>query len=299
MANPIIDNLRAQLRSGSALVKLIALNAIIFIAINLVAAVGQASGHNLEVATFLDRTFTLDASLNGLIHQPWGLITSIFAHFGFVHFLMNMLVLYFAGSMFLQHFTSRRLFHLYIIGGLAGGLFEILANVLLPQYFNVHVLGASGSIMAIFIAVAVYRPNTQVALFGIFPVRLILLAGLYVFLDLIRIGSNDHTAHIAHLGGALIGFLSIQKLHSKNNIINMSESFGQKWKLFWSNLFKPKTRLKVEKGGRPVKTDEQYNMEKKAKQEKTNAILDKISKSGYESLSKSEKEFLFSQSKNG
>ncbi len=79
----------------------------------------------------------------------------------------------------------------------------------------------------------------------------------------------------------------------------MSETFAQKWKLFWSNLFKPKTKLRVEKGGRTAKTDEQYNLEKKAKQEKTNAILDKISKSGYESLTKAEKDFLFSQSKNG
>ncbi len=114
MSNPILDNLRNQLRSGS-LVKLIAVNALVFVAIHLIALVGRASGNELNVAEFLDRTFTLDASLKGLIYQPWGLITSIFAHFDFLHFLMNMLVLYFAGSMFIQFFSSRRLVHLYII----------------------------------------------------------------------------------------------------------------------------------------------------------------------------------------
>lgn len=299
MSNPIFNDIRNQLR-GSSLMKLILINTLVFIAVQLTMMIGRSSEDPGAVADTLINIFTLQTPLEGFLHHPWGILTSIFSHFTFMHFILNMLVLYFAGSMFLQFFSSRRLVHLYVIGGIFGGLTELLIHNLFPGLVHSSfVLGASGSIMAIFIAMAFYRPNIQVLLFGVLPLRLIVLAGIYLLSDLLRIGSNDGTAHFAHLGGALIGFLSVQKLHSSNNIINISEMFGQKWKAFWSNLFKPKSSMRVKQGGaRMGKTDEEYNLDKKAKQEKINKILDKISKSGYESLTKAEKEFLFSQSKN-
>lgn len=299
MSNPIFNDIRNQLR-GSSLMKLILINTLVFIAVQLTMMIGRSSEDPGAVADTLINIFTLQTPLEGFLHHPWGILTSIFSHFTFMHFILNMLVLYFAGSMFLQFFSSRRLVHLYVIGGIFGGLTELLIHNLFPGLVHSSfVLGASGSIMAIFIAMAFYRPNIQVLLFGVLPLRLIVLAGIYLLSDLLRIGSNDGTAHFAHLGGALIGFLSVQKLHSSNNIINISEMFGQKWKAFWSNLFTPKSSMRVKQGGaRMGKTDEEYNLDKKAKQEKINKILDKISKSGYESLTKAEKEFLFSQSKN-
>ena len=299
MSNPIFTDFKNQVLKGSSLMKLILVNTIVFLAIQLLAMISHSSADNGALEEVIINTFTLQTTWEGFLHHPWGLVTSIFTHFGFMHFFLNMLVLYFAGSMFLQFFSSRRLIHLYVIGGLAGGLAELMVHNLFPHFFPVSfVLGASGSIMAIFIAMAFYRPNLQVLLFGVFPLRLIVLAGIYLLSDLLRIGSNDGTAHFAHLGGALIGFLSVQNLNSSKNIINISEMFGQKWKMFWSNVFKPKSHLTVERGGvRTGKTDEEYNADKKERQEKINKILDKISKSGYESLTKAEKEFLFSQSK--
>jgi membrane associated rhomboid family serine protease len=296
-----VEEIKFQYHHGGMHIRLIIINTIIFILIGLGLVIANLS-QNIAIAEFLGAAFTLETNLKAFATHPWGLITSIFAHFEFFHFFVNMLFLYFAGSMFIQFFTSRRLLHVYVLGGIIGGLLEITAHNLFPALIGTSsvIVGASGSIMAIFIAMAFYRPNIQVSLFGVIPVRLIIIAGLYLLYDIVSLGSKDATAHFAHLGGALIGFLSVQQLHSSKNIINMSESFGQKIMRFFSNLFKPKTKMKVEKGGvRMGKSDEQYALEKKQRQEKTDKILDKISKSGYESLTKAEKDFLFSQSNNG
>jgi membrane associated rhomboid family serine protease len=296
-----LDEMKHQLRHGGMHIRLIFINLVVFLVIGLgfvgEKLAGDQSGQVQKV--FMD-IFTLQSNFSGLIYKPWGLITSIFAHFGFIHFLVNMMVLYFAGRLFLQFFSSRRLLHLYIIGGIAGGLFEILAHELFPVFQGqAAIVGASGSNMAIMISIVAHRPKLQAGFFGIqFP--LFLIPGLYLLGDLMSLGSNDGIAHFAHLGGALLGFLSVVNLHTSSNIINMSESFGQKFMAFFNRLLKPKQKMRVERGGvRMGKSDEQYNVEAKERQKKIDAILDKISKSGYESLTKAEKEFLFSQSKNG
>jgi len=296
-----IDELKYQYKHGGMHMRLIFINAIVFLVIGLSLVVEKLSGlQGTPVSSFLVDVFTLETSITAFIYKPWGLVTSIFSHFDFIHFLLNMLFLFVAGRMFLQFFNSRRLLHVYVIGGLVGGIFELLAHLAFPGMAQqAVVVGASGSVMAIFIALAFYRPNLQVNVFGLFPVPLMLLAGLYLLSNLLSLGAKDNVAHFAHLGGALVGILSVQNIHASSNIINMSENFMQRVQSFFSRLFNPKSKLRVQKGGRSgsVKTDEQYNMEAKDRQKKIDAILDKISKSGYESLSKAEKEFLFSQSK--
>ncbi len=297
MSNPFLNELRYQLSKKSSLILLILINLFVFLAIGITMTIGHLSKADGPVSELLIKIFMLNGSPKGFLHAPWGIVTSIFAHFDVLHFLFNMLFLYFSGRMFLQFFTSRRLLHLYVVGGIAGGLLEIAAHSVFPGLsgHETVIVGASGSVMSIFMAMAFYKPNLEITLFGGINIRLILIAGIYLLLDVVGLANDDGTAHFAHLGGALIGFLSVTNLNSSRNIINMSESFGQRFKKFWSGIFKPGPRMKVERGGRP-KTDEQFNLDKKARQEKTNKILDKISKSGYESLSKAEKEFLFSQS---
>ena len=187
---------------------------------------------------------------------------------------------------------------IYIIGGLTGGIFEIIAHTIFPklQIFNDIIVGASGSIMAIFIATAFYRPNLKLNLFGILPVRIILLAGIFITFDLLALGKEDGTAHFAHLGGSIIGLISIKNINKPNNLINLSDNF---WNRF-IKLFKNRnTKLKIHKknsNNKRFKTDEEYNLDNKNRQDKIDKILDKISKSGYESLSKKEKDYLFKQS---
>ena len=156
-------------------------------------------------------------------------------------------------------------------------------------------IGASGSVMAIFTALAFYSPNTKVHLFGVIPVRLFLLALFFLATDLIGIGKEgDNVAHFAHLGGALFGFLAVQNINTKKNIIVQIQQLITKLR----GLFKRKPKMYYTRSNQH-KSDEQYNLEKKKKQKKTDLILDKISKSGYDSLTKDEKDFLFNQSKNG
>lgn len=284
--NTFIDDLKLRYRTGGMHIRLIFINAAVFLGIGIVHVISRLAGFD---PGFLNDIFALEANFHGVMTKPWGLFTSMFAHFGFIHFLFNMLFLYFSGKLLEQFFGPKRLLLIYIFGGLAGGIFEVIAHEIIPSLSSQPsvVVGASGSIMAIFVALAFYRPNLQLMLF-VFPVKIIYLAGVYILIDFLSLGLNDGTAHFAHLGGALFGMLSVKNPHSPRHFLARTEKF-------FGNLFKKRGRpaMTTMRGG---KTDYDYNLEKKARQEKTDAILDKISRSGYESLTKAEKEFLFNQS---
>lgn len=279
-------------------IRLIFINVIVFVGIKLVLLLDNLTGSSLGLDSFLANTFTLQTSIYGFLTHPWGIITSIFAHYSFMHLLFNMVFLYFTGRIFVQLFDGKRLLYTYILGGIAGGLFEIIANLISPSLFGIVIVGASGSIMSIFFAIAFFKPKMQVNLFGILPVRIIILAGVFLILDFLNLGLNDGTAHFAHIGGAVIGMISVQNLYSSSNIITVFQGIVRSFLQLFAKNKQPK--FKVKKGGNVRnQTDEEYNSNKKAKQNEINRILDKISKSGYESLTKKEKDFLFNQSKNG
>ena len=292
----LIQEIKFQLRSGTMTNRLIIVNVCVFLLILLVKK--SFLLYNIDPRTsdeWIHHLLDLNRSLPAFIRAPWGLFTSIFTHEQFGHLLFNMLFLYFSGRFFEQYFSRKKLWLTYLFGGICGGILELVANNLFPalQGTNVVILGASGSIMAIFTALAFYQPNLQVQLFGIFPIRIYFLALFFLFKDLINIGTDDQIAHCAHLGGALFGLLSIQKMHSSKNILTRLEGFFNRIKGLFTAKKQPKnTRTRF-------KTDEEFNVEKRQKQERMDEILDKISQSGYDSLTKAEKDFLFNQSKNG
>lgn len=284
-----IDQLKQQYQQGGMHIRLIAWNLAVFLLIQMALLL---AGQNGEAIYWIERIFTLQGDAEDFVFSPWGLLTSIFSHFSFIHFLFNMLFLFFTGQMFLQFFSGKRLLYTYIFGGIFGGIVQIIIG-LFPQIFGETgglVVGASGSIMAMFIALAVYRPKLQVQLFGVFPLPLFVLALLFVLKDAFSIGSGDGIAHFVHLGGALFGFLSVRNLQSPKNIVTWLmeriDSFGRSNKLRKIEGRKPASKL----------SDEEFNETKKITQEQIDAILDKISRSGYDSLTKKEKEFLFKQS---
>ena len=285
-----IEEIKYQLSHGTMTNKLIIYNVFVF-AIILLLSILNLTINQISLTEYF---FTLDTNIVGFIIKPWGIITSIFSHFEIWHLIFNMLFLYFSGQLFEQIFDKKRLWQTYIFGGISGGILEIAAHYLFPSFQNSDqvVVGASGSIMAIFTALAFHSPNIRVNLFGIFPVKIYLIAIFFLFNDLIGIADpSDNVAHFAHLGGAIFGLISIQSMHSSNNILSVLGSF-------FDRIKKMITSGKSTKSGKAkFKTDEEYNIEKKRRQEKTDAILDKISKSGYESLTKEEKDFLFNQSK--
>jgi membrane associated rhomboid family serine protease len=297
--NSFIDEIKRSYQTGGMNTRLVFVNAIVFVGIGLLELLGRLFGDGGIVHFVLTSIFALKTELLGFVTHPWGIITSMFAHFRLWHFIMNMLFLYFAGQMFLQFFSSKRLLSTYVLGGIFGGLLEILIHLLFPHVGSggAVIVGASGSIMAIFMALAFYKPQLEVRLFGILPIRLFILALLFLLSDLFAIGSNDGTAHFAHLGGALLGYLSVRNLNSSKNIVTMFSNFLDKFISFVKGLFGPKKMKVVKTDRRPgFKSDEQYALEKKENQEKIDAILDKISRAGYDSLTKHEKDFLFKQS---
>ncbi|MEY4803832.1 MAG: hypothetical protein RL331_345 [Bacteroidota bacterium] len=290
--NPFIAQIKQQFSSGTMTIRLVMVNVGVFALIQLLNALER-----LQILSILEGLpqgfvsqyfFALPVFRLSFLLQPWTLISSLFAHFGFLHLLGNLLFLYFAGQTYERFFGAKRLLHLYLIGGIAGNLTEILAHQLFPalQGSSFSVVGASGAIMAIFMALAFSQPQLQVQLFGIFPLRIYMLALFFFLKDLSSLGTADQIAHFAHIGGALFGIWSIQQFWH----IRLSRPWlGINWR---SN----KSHLKVKKGGRPL-TDEQFRAQKQARQAQLDTILDKISKKGYDALSKAEKDFLFQQSK--
>jgi membrane associated rhomboid family serine protease len=296
----LFDSLKNTYRYGGMTIRLIFINATIFLFIQILSVIIRLMmADNSILSVFLNSVFTLNTNLQNFIFMPWGLVTSIFAHFSLWHFLLNMLFLYFSGRMFEQLFDAKRLWYTYLFGGIAGGIFEIMAHTIFPALQNsqIVIVGASGSIMAIFMALAFYRPNLNVMLFGILPVRLIFLALFFLISDLISLGMNDGVAHFAHLGGAIFGALTIRNLTNRNNLMNVIQRWGDLF-IKWLNSIIKTSPKQPKRSNARMKTDEEYNTEKKSKQEKIDQILDKISKSGYESLTRQEKDFLFNQSKN-
>jgi len=292
------DYLKNLYRTGGMTVRLIFVNTLFFIFINIFQVYARLMGEeSLFFNKLLVDLFALKTDFFEFLYSPWGLLTNIFSHFSFWHFAFNMVFLYFSGKMFEQLFDQKRLLYTYLLGGIVGGVLEIIAHYIFPslrENFPV-VVGASGAIMAIFVALAFHRPNLEVRLFGVLPIKLIFLAVFFLLQDFLSLGTQDGTAHFAHLGGAFLGALSIRNIYASKNIINIFQRYMDRLFAFFSNLFKSKPRFKSSNSR--FKSDEEYNYESKQRQKEIDQILDKISKSGYDSLSKKEKDFLFKQSK--
>ena len=282
-----LSELKHELLKGKMNHRLLIINVAIFIFIQVWLAIGRLGGVPDDIIYHI---FTLDPNFTRLLYHPWGILTSIFSHFDFIHLLFNMVFLYFAGKIYEDIFHSKRLLITYIIGGVFGGIAEIIIQSLFfPLKESALIVGASGSIMAIFVAVAFHSPNMKVQLFGRFSIRLYFVALFFLIQDIIGIGKNDGIAHFAHLGGAIFGVLSVQNSTLLNRIETGFTSVF-KGKFGTSKKQQPKSRFK---------SNEDYNQERREQQIQTDKILDKISKGGYESLTKQEKDFLFKQSKNG
>ena len=297
MSNPFIDDIKSQYKNGSALIKLIFINVAIFItlhAIGLLFWLLTISGGTQLLISW----FSLPADLMKLAVQPWSIISYMFLHEGLMHLLFNMIVLYFGGRIFLNFLSEKKLVVIYLLGGIAGGLLYIFAFNVLPVFSSVLpisiALGASASVMAILIAAATYVPNFVVQLMFLGNVKLKYIAIVYVVLDIISIPQSNAGGHIAHLGGALLGYVYIQQLKKGNDFTLGFSRFLD----YLKALFLTRKKMKVVyKNPGKTKSNYEYNEQKKANQKRVDAILDKISKSGYDSLTAEEKAILFDASK--
>ncbi|MCH2235010.1 MAG: rhomboid family intramembrane serine protease [Crocinitomicaceae bacterium] len=288
--------IRTRIRRAGIIGQLIAVNVLVFMTVGVLNVLGI-----LFLSNNLAAKFTVWLSAPGdpvdLLYRPWSIITQLFMHANFIHLLFNMIGLYFVGRLFVQFFGEKRLLSTYLAGGIFGYLLHVIGYQFIP-YFQLNtaanVVGASGSIFAIFAAVGFYKPGLKVRLFGLLEVPLIFIFLPYLLYEFFSITRVDNVARLAHLGGAIFGGLSIINLHSPKQFMNRIDRIVS---FDFKSLFRRKKKLKVQKGGASYMTDHEYNQQKYDDEERTNAILDKISKKGYEGLSKKEKEFLFKQSK--
>ncbi len=291
----LIDDLKFKLAQNNAVIKLIALNTIVYLVFALAHVFFWLFQAN-DVISAVEKLFVLYASPSNFITQPWGIITYMFLHSGFFHVLFNMLWLYWLGLLLHEYLGNIRVYQVYFLGGIFGGILYMFAYNVFPVFSSdlntSFALGASAGVLAIVAAAATLLPTYTVMLFGVFSVQLRYIAIFSVLVDLLNIPSSNAGGRIAHLGGALAGFLFIKYLYTNNTFTNFIHSVSS----FFKNIFKQKPTLTVHHKSdfrikqQPVNTS-------KPNQADVDAILEKISKSGYESLTAKEKELLFRASK--
>jgi len=300
----LFDEIKYSFKVRNNFNTLIYINLIVFVLIALSKIVAFFGGFSsFDLVSWL----AVPADLDTLMRRPWTVITYMFTHTSFLHILFNLLVFFWFGKLFLQYLSQRQLVGVYVLGGISGAVFYILAYNLIPAFSFASLfavaLGASASVMAIVIAVATLVPNQEVYMLFFGKVKLKYLAIGIIVMDLISIPIDNAGGHIAHLGGAFLGFLFVRYYRKGTDITiwisrilnGMKEFFkpSKDMKVTYRN--KDKNKKQKTKPNRP-ESDMEFNARKKTEQDEIDKILDKIAQSGYSSLSKEEKEKLFKSS---
>jgi membrane associated rhomboid family serine protease len=289
----IWDEIKLTFRNGSNLTRLIYINIVVFILLSIIAGIGFLL-NNQEISGKALDLFSVPASFNALLLRPWTLITYMFTHKDIWHILFNMLWLYWFGRIFLEYLDERKLVAVYLLGGISGALVYILSFNIFPAFTGVVAdsvaIGASASVMAIVIAIAAYVPDytIQLFLFGRIKIKYMALA-IFILTSIMDFSVNSG-GKLAHIGGAFFGYFYIINLRHGHDI---GKGFNRIID-FFATIFKPRKKLKVTY--KKVATEYDYNKIRVEHQKRINNILDKISKGGYESLTKEEKEALFKES---
>lgn len=288
------DKIKQYYLQGNAVVRLIFLNIIVFLLMRLVFALMGLTGHDGK--TVLD-WIQLPALTMTFLERPWTLITYMFVHFKLMHLLMNMMLLYFFGTLFLRWFSERQLLVYYLIGGLSGGLFFILGYMLFPtlstDILPAPLIGASASVMALCITITFYRPDENIPMFLFGNVKLKFIATVLIAIDLLSINKTNAGVGLAHLGGIMSGLmLGFSLKNGKDMFAWVNDFFVRKPKMKIKY-----NRAKSESANREPNVDQEYRNRKKRDTDRMDAILDKVKQSGYDSLSKDEKRELFDFSK--
>lgn len=288
----LLDDVKYRYARLGFIGKLIAINAGIFIMLYLVEYLFQTN--------IITRWLYLPKAFGDFFIQPWSIITYSFLHGNLIHLAFNMIGLYYIGRLFLSIYSEKRFLNVYFLGAIVGGFFFMLSYGLFPAFISrtSPLVGASAAVMAVLIFVTTVRANMMVSVFS-FKLELWKFGAFFVILDLIRIPMNDGAnagGFISHLGGALLGYMYAKQLQKGKDIGSGFEKlmdtivsyFRPKKKSPLKTVYKNKTSKRSTKTAAASPTE---------MQRKIDGILDKISKSGYESLTKQEKDFLFKAGK--
>ncbi len=302
--NSILDDFKLAFKTGNILNQLIVINVVVFVMFGLLKLFFDF-GQSTEVYQKVESFFSLPSNASRLLYRPWSLITHMFMHASIGHIFWNMLFMYWFGKIIVEYIGQNKLLGLYVWGGIGGALTFILAYNLIPLFGNevnvAEALGASAAVNAIVVGAATFLPDYNVRLIFIGLVKLKYIAAFFVVSSLLNTTGINAGGEFAHLGGALIGYLSMKQLQG-----------GSDWSIpvvqfiTWvKSLFKPQPKIKVSyrsaKSSSSAKSTNSTRTSEKKKpetsQSEIDAILDKISERGYDALTKEEKQKLFNASK--
>ena len=295
----MFEEIKRMYYSGNIIIKLIFVNVAVFLLINILGLFSFLfTGSGIAGLGIID-WLAVPSSLGRLLTRPWTIITYAFLHYDFLHILFNMLWLYWFGKIFLEFLNQRQLLSVYLLGGISGAILYMMAYNIFPVFSAAvnysYALGASAAVYAVVVAISAFVPDYSIILMFIGRVKIKYIALFVVILDLLSISGGNAGGHIAHLGGALFGFLFAMQIKSGSDITAWFTSITGKI----SDIFKSKPKMRVTenkfKKKKPV-SDMDYRKQQAADQAVIDKILEKISKSGYNSLSKEEKEILFRMS---
>ena len=293
--NGFISKLTDTFKRGDIIVRLIYINVAVFLAVSMVGVAFTL--FNVSCRGW-ETCLVFPASLSSFAGRPWTLLTYMFMHADVWHILFNMLWLYWFGRLALNSFSSKHLRGLYVLGGIVGaGVYMLAYNIFpyfQPQLPAAHLLGASASVLAIVVASAVREPDYPVRFMFLGEIKLKYVALFVVALDLLLMTSENAGGHIAHLGGALAGWLFASGLSKGYDVTRWINWILDAFSLHGRQR-KPKMKVHFGNGRQP---DYEYNTRKKEQEDEINRILDKLRKSGYGSLTSDEKKSLFDAGKN-
>lgn len=306
----MLNDLKNAFRKpNNALAQVIIINVIFWIVLNLLRLFLKSGGNEKLMWDIFHQIF-LPSSFGSFIYKPWTIITSGFSHLGFGHIFWNMIALYWFGMLISEYLNSKRLISMYILGVLAGGLAYLVVYNFIPVPKAVqaglggHLLGASAGVYAVVVGAATLMPNYSFHLIFIGPVRIKYIAAIFILLSIFGLVGSNAGGDLAHLGGALMGYGFIIALNKGTDLGGWIHYILDGIK----GLFVKKSKMKVtyRKSKVTANAGNEYaranrktsnNANLTPDQAEIDAILDKISASGYESLSKEEKQRLFNASK--
>lgn len=294
----VLDSIKYQFRQGGMYLNLLFVNVGVFLVLNILHMLSNLMV-NPEIMSVPYSYLAVNTDLSVLMYRPWTLITNAFVHVSFWHLLSNMLYLFFLGGMLEQYLGKKKILSLYLLGGLVGTLVQVGAKNAFPLFASVpdyYIIGASGAVFAISVGLITYNPKLEVNLFGMIPVKLIYIVGFLFILEFLRLHNMDGVAHFAHVGGGLLGFVSMYYYRKGTDILRWLDNL--QGALTGKREKKPKMKVKYSKfrdqakKQKPPRDDYEYNASKAEQQERLDKILDKIKYKGYDGLTKEEKEFL-------
>lgn len=270
-------------QSGNPLYFYIGLNVIIFLVTAIIAVLFFLGNSGFMMSEWIRNYFGLPALISALPTRFYTVITYMFFHDGFLHLLFNMLGIFWFGNIFMNFLKSRQFHFVYLAGGLTGAILYVAGLNILPVFngnlIGQTVIGSSAAVMAIIVATATLVPNYSIMLLFFGEVKIKWVAVAYFLMSFLGLSSANAGGNLAHIGGALLGFIFIKQLQRGSD---------------WSKMFERKPKLKVVRNEKPAPKKPVFN---EVSQQEIDAILDKISSSGYDKLSATEKEKLFKASK--